>query len=151
MPKATVLLADEEETLRASLAHILEEEGFAVVACKDGAEALRVLRNQPVDAIITDLRMPGIPSMELIDHARQLAPHAVIIVVTAFGAVETAVEAMKKGACDYICKPLILDEVIFRLKRQLAIDEIEHENRVLREQVRRSHGPCEMVGQSRVM
>lgn len=151
MPKTTVLLADDKEMPRTGLAQVLDEEGFEVVACKDGSEALRVLRNQPVDAIITDLRLPGIPGVELVDYARRLAPHAVIIVVTALGEVESAVEAMKKGACDYICKPLNFDEVIFRLKRQLASDEIEHENRALREQIRRSQGPCEMVGQSRVM
>ncbi|HRX84985.1 MAG TPA: sigma-54 dependent transcriptional regulator [Phycisphaerae bacterium] len=151
MPQTTVLLADDEETLRTNLAQVLEEEGFNVVACKDGAEALRALKAQPVDAIITDLRMPGVPGMELLDHAAKLAPNAVVIVVTAFGEVETAVEAMKKGARDYICKPLIFDEVIFRLKRLLTCEEVERQNRVLRAQIRQTQAACAMVGDSPVM
>ncbi|MCB9849871.1 MAG: sigma-54-dependent Fis family transcriptional regulator [Phycisphaerales bacterium] len=151
MAEATILLADDEATLRTNLAQVLDEEGFNVIACKDGSEALRALKTQPVDAIITDLRMPGVPGMELIDHAKKLAPDAVIIVITAFGEVETAVEAMKKGARDYICKPLIFDEVIFRLKRLMAHDDLARENRVLREQIRQSHGVSGMVCSSPVM
>jgi DNA-binding NtrC family response regulator len=151
MAHTTVLLADDEETLRTNLAQVLGEEGFRVIACKDGSEALRALKAQPIDALITDLRMPGVPGMELLDHAARLVPNAVIIVVTAFGEVETAVEAMKKGARDYICKPLIFDEVIFRLKRLLAHGDLARQNRVLREQVRQSCGSGDMVGRSQVM
>jgi DNA-binding NtrC family response regulator len=97
----------------------LREEGFEVTACRDGSAALKALRQTEFDAVITDLRMPGIPGMQLIDHARLLAPKAMTMVITAFGEVETAVEAMRKGVHDYICKPLILDEVIFKLKRLL--------------------------------
>ena len=147
----TVLLADDEETLRSNFAQVLSEEGFDVIACKDGTEALRALKERSVDAIITDLRMPGVPGMELIDHAKRLAPNAAIIVITAFGAVETAVEAMKKGARDYICKPLIFDEAIFRLKRLLAHDDLQRENRTLRDQVRQDHGLGRVIGDSAVM
>jgi len=151
MTPITVLLADDEETLRSNLAQVLGEEGFRVIACRDGSEALRALKAQPIDAIITDLRMPGVPGMELLDHAAKLAPSAVSIVITAFGEVETAVEAMKKGARDYICKPLIFDEVIFRLKRLLAHGDLARQNRVLCEQIRQSHGAGDMVGDSAVM
>ncbi|MFH2003086.1 MAG: response regulator [Planctomycetota bacterium] len=110
MTHATVLLADDEDTLRNNVAQVLQEEGFDVIACPDGTEALRALKSNSIDAIITDLRMPGLPGMGLIDHAIKLMPEVVIIVITAYGEVETAVEAMKKGAKDYICKPLIFDE-----------------------------------------
>jgi len=148
MSQATVLLADDEDTLRTNLAQVLTEEGFEVLACADGSEALRALKDNAVDAVITDLRMPGISGMDLIDHVTKLAPEATVIVVTAFGEVETAVEAMKKGARDYICKPLIFDEVIFRLKRLLAQDELAKENRLLREQIKQSHGDSGIVGKS---
>lgn len=148
MAKKTVLLADDEHTLRENLAQVLAEENFNVIACKNGTEALAALKSQTVDIIITDLRMPGITGMELIDHAGELAPDAIVIVITAFGEVETAVGAMKKGVKDYICKPLNFDELIFRLKRLIANDNLVRENKVLRDQVRKSHSESVIGGKS---
>jgi len=151
MSQATILLADDEATLRNNLAQVLSEEGFDVIACQDGAEALKALKTNAVDAIITDLRMPGVPGMQLIDHAKDLASEAVIIVITAFGEVETAVEAMKKGASEYICKPLIFTDVIFKLKQLLAQHDLARENKVLREQVSRDYDFSSIVARSPAM
>ncbi len=151
MTRPTVLLADDEDTLRENLALVLKDEGFDVIACRDGTEALRMLKSRSVDAIITDLRMPGLTGMELIAHAAELAPDAGIIVITAFGEVETAVEAMKRGAKDYMCKPIIFDEVIFRLKRLLVQDDLVRQNKQLREQIRETHAGSMIVGPSRSM
>ncbi|MGD2108397.1 MAG: sigma-54 dependent transcriptional regulator [Phycisphaerae bacterium] len=151
MKKTSVLLADDEDTLRTNLAQVLTEEGYEVIACPDGTAALRALKGQRVDSVITDLRMPGITGMELIDHAAKLAPDAPIIVITAFGEVETAVDAMKKGARDYICKPLIFDELIFKLKQLVNQRDLAEENKQLREQIRRSRPQLTMVGQSHAM
>lgn len=148
MEQATILLADDETTLRENLAEVLKEEGFHVIACRDGTSALKALKTNSVDAIITDLRMPGLTGMDLIDQAVKLSPEAVIIVITAFGEVETAVQAMKKGVRDYICKPLILDEVIFKLKRLLAQDDLSKENKLLRDQLRQRFDVSAIVGQS---
>ena len=151
MIKATVLLADDEDTLRDNLAQVLTEEGFDVIACSNGADALRVLRTTTIDALITDLRMPGLSGMDLIDQAVKLAADATIIVITAFGEVETAVEAMKKGARDYLCKPLIFDELIFKLKRLLAHDDLVRQNRNLREQVGKTYDLSAIVADSPAM
>jgi DNA-binding NtrC family response regulator len=151
MRQATILLADDEETLRANLAQVLREEGFDVLACADGTAALRFLKSTSIDALITDLRMPGATGMELIDQAQKYTPEAVIIVITAFGEVETAVEAMKKGAQDYLCKPLVFDELIFKLKRLLAHDDLVRQNRLLREQIRQVYDCSSVVAQSRAM
>jgi DNA-binding NtrC family response regulator len=148
MAQHTILLADDEETLRTNLAKVLEDEGFDVIACADGTEALRALKTSAVDAIITDLRMPGICGMDLIDHANKLAPDASIIVITAFGEVETAVGAMKKGARDYLCKPLIFDELIFKLKQLLAHGDLAKQNKILREQIKQTYAYEEIVGRS---
>jgi len=148
MPQTTVLLADDEDTLRDNLAQVLREEGFEVFACPDGAAALNKLRSVPVDVIITDLRMPGVTGMELIDHARKLAPDAIIVVITAFGQVETAVDAMKKGARDYLCKPLIFDELIFKLKRLVSDAGAARENKLLREQIKRTRKDTCLIGES---
>lgn len=151
MSHATVLLADDEDTLRNNLSQVLSEEGFDVIACADGAKALKALKSHAIDALITDLRMPGVTGMDLIDHASKFAPDAVIIVITAFGEVETAVNAMKKGVGDYICKPLIFDDVIFRLKRLLAEDRLTKENERLREQVERDYDYSGIIGESPAM
>ncbi len=151
MSHATVLLADDEDTLRNNLSQVLSEEGFDVIACADGTEALKALKANSIDALITDLRMPGITGMDLIDHAAKLAPEAVIIVITAFGEVETAVNAMKKGVRDYICKPLIFDEVIIKLKRLLTEDRLMLENERLREQVERKYDYSGIIAESQAM
>ena len=151
MNQATILLADDENTLRNNLAEVLSDEGFDVIACPDGTEALRALRSNNIDAIVTDLRMPGVSGMDLIDHAATLAPEATIMVITAYGEVETAVDAMKKGVSDYLCKPVIFDELIFKLKRFLARNELAKENRFLKEQIRRTHAASGVVGQAPAM
>ncbi len=148
MSRSTILLADDENTLRENLAQVLKEEGFNVVACCDGTEAHAALKRERIDLMITDLRMPGMSGMELIDVAKKLAPDAGIVVITAFGEVETAVEAMKKGAQDYICKPFNFDEVIIRIKRLIDRDGLARENKVLREQIRRTHATSTIVGES---
>ena len=144
-------MADDEDTLRNNLAQVLVEEGFDVIACRDGTEALRALRRNTVDAVITDLRMPGATGMEVIDQARKLAPEATIIVITAYGQVETAVEAMKKGVRDYICKPLIFDEVILKLKRLLQHGDLVKQNKQLREELRRKSESSGIVARSQSM
>jgi DNA-binding NtrC family response regulator len=148
MSRNTVLVADDEETLRTNLAQVLEEEGFEVIPCADGLEALRAAKANPIDVLITDLRMPGMSGMDLIDHVQKTSPNAAVIVITAFGDIDTAVEAMKKGALDYICKPIIFDEIIFKLKRHLAADGLAKENEFLREQIRAKHDYANIIGQS---
>ena len=151
MSGATVLLADDEDTLRENLSKVLREEGFDVISCANGTQALQALKANTLDAIITDLRMPGVSGMELIDHAQKIAPNAIILVVTAYAEVETAVDAMKKGARDYLCKPLIFDELIFKLKRLLAQEGLVKENKLLREQIRQTHDSSDIVGASQAM
>jgi two-component system response regulator PilR (NtrC family) len=151
MERATVLLADDEDTLRKNLAQVLREEGFDVIACADGSAALRAIKSTSVDAVITDLRMPGVSGMELIDHVRKLAPDAAIIVITAYGEVETAVGALKKGARDYICKPLNFDELIFRLKRLLDHEDLARQKKLLQEQLEEVYDCTAVVAQSPAM
>jgi DNA-binding NtrC family response regulator len=151
MVHSTILLADDEDTLRTNLAEVLKEEGFEVITCADGTEALQALKSGPVDVFITDLRMPGVSGMDLIDHAVKRSPDAIIIVITAFGQVETAVEAMKRGARDYICKPIIFDELIFKVKQFIAHHDLVRQNRLLREQIRQLHDCSEIVARSPAM
>jgi DNA-binding NtrC family response regulator len=151
MHRHTVLVADDEATLRENLVQVLREENFEVISCANGAEALKALKTYSVDAIITDLRMPELSGMDLIASAAKLAPEATIIVVTAYGEVVTAVEAMKKGARDYVCKPLILDELVFKLKRFLAQDDVVRQNKVMRAQIKKVYDDFAVVARSQSM
>src|SRR5215467_2099417 len=101
-----VLVVDDEEGVRSFVAEALEREGHEVVQAADGREALRAAREEPFDVVITDLRMPVVDGMTLIRSLRTEQADVEIIVLTAFGDVATAVEAMKLGAFDYIQKPL---------------------------------------------
>jgi len=151
MENKTILIADDEDTLRSNLAEVLQEEGFQVIACSDGSEALKALKQNAIDGLITDLRMPSVCGMDLIRHATTLAPEASIIVITAFGEVDTAVNAMKLGARDYLCKPIIFDELIFKLKRLLLQDNLAKENELLRAQIHKTHAAHGLVGASPAM
>jgi two-component system response regulator HydG len=123
----TILLAEGEVTLREKLADALRFEGFNVIACGDGADALKHIRVDHVDALMTELRIPGLTGSDLIDHARQQRPNVVIMVITAFGDVATAVQVMKKGVHEFIGKPACLEDVVYKLKRLLALGALGRE------------------------
>ena len=102
------------------LSRVFEREGFQVLRATDGKEALEAMRRQRVHVVLTDLMMPGITGIDLLKNARTLAPEADVILMTAFGTVETAVEAMKEGAYDFVTKPLKRVHVVRSVKRALS-------------------------------
>jgi DNA-binding NtrC family response regulator len=106
-----ILIVDDELNMRLVLAAMLKKEGYDVTAAADGAEALRILEAGPVAAVVTDLKMPRVDGMELLDRASRQYPDIPVIIITAHGTVATAVEALKKGALDYITKPFELEEL----------------------------------------
>ena len=126
-----LLIADDEVHIREGLQEALQQPGFTVDTARDGHEARDLLQRQTYHLVITDLRMPGLGGMELLDEIRDSNPEAQAIVLTAYGSVSTAVEAMKKGAFDFITKPV--DLVHLRLLVERAIDRLEllSENRKL--------------------
>src|SRR5258706_13295892 len=107
-----ILVADDEEDLRTFLAETLERAGYEVTQVGDGAAAVRAAREEPFDIVLTDLRMPGTDGMTVVRTVRTEQPDVEVIVLTAFGDVSTAVEAMKLGAFDYLEKPLSSPEAI---------------------------------------
>src|SRR5262245_54910889 len=102
----TLLIVDDEPSNRDSLSRIFTREGMNVLCAPDGKEALEVVRKQRVDVLLTDLMMPGISGLDLLKAVRSLGCETETIVMTAYGTVENAVEAMKEGAYDFITKPL---------------------------------------------
>jgi two-component system NtrC family response regulator len=144
----TILLADDDDNLRRVLEFQLSEAGYKISAAADGAEAFEIFTNNDFDCIITDLRMPKLSGLELLEKIKIGNAEIPVIVITAFGEVETAVTAMKAGAFDYINKPFNRDEILLTLERALSFSETKHENRQLREIVKKEFQIENLVGDS---
>ncbi len=134
-PSVRVLVVDDEPTLRRALGELLVLEGYEVELAADGAAALALLRQSPFDAVLTDLKMPGVGGLEVLDELSRNHPRAVALVMTGYGTVETAVGAMKRGATDYLLKPFRVQEALRVLEGGLARKRLEAENLRLRETV----------------
>jgi two-component system response regulator AtoC len=143
----TLLIADDEKATRDGLRSALEEE-FEVYTASNVAEAMNVLKAEPVDLLLTDLRMGGDSGMDLLDQAMALPQPPLAIMMTAYGSVDTAVEAMRRGAWHFVTKPLNLDEVEMLLKRALRSRKLEVENKQLRAQVSDNTGLERLAGKS---
>jgi len=121
LPKSRILIVDDDNAFRVATVALLREEGYAVRAVKGSEEAKRVLSEESFDLILSDLVMEQMNGLELLKHIRQALPDATVMMITGFGSVQTAVEAMRGGAFDYITKPCNNDELVIKVKR--AIDE----------------------------
>ena len=144
----TVLLADDDENLRRVLEFQLAEAGYKVLSAADGTEALDLFTDGDTDCVITDLRMPKLSGLELLEKIKGLNPELPVIVITAFGEVETAVAAVKAGAFDYINKPFNRDDILLTLERALNFSQTKNENRQLRELVCREFRLDNVIGES---
>ncbi len=151
MKKQPVLLiVDDEKNTRDGLERALRRD-YEIITAEDAASALRVLRERTVDGVISDVRMPGMSGLDLIERVLT-APHApVCILVTAYGNVETAVAAMKRGAYEILTKPLNLEHLELTIRRALHARQMEAENRQLREQLTDKFGMENIIGQSPAM
>ena len=147
---AKILLADDQEMMRDSLAGILVREGHDVVACSDGAAAVNRLQSTRFDLLITDLKMPKMTGIELLGEAKRLRAEMPVVLMTAFATVNTAVEAMKLGAYDYIQKPFDGDEIKLLVERTLEHSRLIRENQALRS-ITESAAPRPLIGTSDVM
>ena len=135
MPERLVLVVDDEEAQRKVLAGFLRKRGYEVESAASVDEALRVAAARPVDLVLTDLRMPGRTGLDLLEDLRQINPEVPAIVMTAYGTVQSAVAAMKRGAADYLSKPIDLEELEVLVARTLERRALVSENRALREQL----------------
>jgi two-component system, NtrC family, response regulator HydG len=146
----TVLVVDDETSILEALSKVLAKEGLDVLTAQNGQEALDVIRRQPVHVMITDLRMPGMSGDDLLKAVKALTPEVEVIVMTAFGTVEVAVQAMKRGAYDFILKPLKRAPVVSTVNKALEKVALMAENRDLRARLAAATHR-EIVGNSQVM
>lgn len=149
--RRTILLADDDENLRRVLEFQLIEAGYKVLTAVDGAEALELFSNNDLDCVITDLRMPKVSGLELLEKIKASDPELPVIVVTAYGEVETAVAAVKAGAFDYINKPFNRDDILLTIDRALSFSQTRNENRRLRELVEKEFRLDNVIGDSPAM
>ncbi|MEE8558662.1 MAG: sigma-54 dependent transcriptional regulator [Myxococcota bacterium] len=146
-----ILVVDDEPSMREFLEILLEREGHEAV-CADSAEAaLLALEGDELDLVISDIRMPGMSGLELMDRVHDLNPEALVVLITAHGNTETAVEAMKRGAYDYLTKPCSVDEIRLVVGRALEKKSLASENSLLRRQLNVRARPDSIVGESRGM
>lgn len=132
---ARVLIVDDERKMRRVLQILLEQLGLQSVPSENGEEALDLFRAEKFDLVLTDLKMPGMSGVELLSHLRSLDPDVPVIVLTAHGTVQTAVEAMKQGAFDYILKPFDVQAIELIIRNALELRQYRTENRFLKEHV----------------
>src|SRR5258706_4118637 len=130
---ARILVVDDERVIREILAEFLSLEGFSVHTVEDGEKALTELRLHPYDLLITDLKMPRLSGLQLLERIEAERLGVLTVLMTGFGTVETAIEAMKKGAYDYLLKPFKVEEVIHVVERALFRQRLQAENIRLRE------------------
>jgi len=145
---AKILVVDDERDICRALEFLLSREGYKVATANSGQEALKKVESDDFDLVITDLKMEGIDGMQVLERSLSMNPGLIVVIMTAFGSVESAVEAMKKGASDYIVKPFINEDVKMTVRRLLEHRKVLMENLVLRQQLSQQFGNREFVGVS---
>jgi two-component system response regulator PilR (NtrC family) len=146
-----ILVVDDEQIIRESLSFILKKEGYSVEEAGNGKDALAKHELNAFDIIITDIEMPEMKGVELLKQIRQRTPQALVVIITAFGSVETAVQALREGAADYILKPINFDDLLYRVKKLCDYHALIIENSLLRQELQRTYDFEQIIGQSMPM
>jgi two-component system, NtrC family, response regulator len=147
----TILIVDDEKNYPLILSAVLQEEGFETLTANSGQEALAVLEHSDVDLVLTDMKMPKMDGIELLQRIKQNDPELPVIMMTAYGTVEKAVEAMQKGAYNYILKPFDNEQLILYADKAVAMYRVVKENRQLRSAVASRYGFGNLIGKSKSM
>ncbi len=148
---ASVLIVDDEDSTRSLCRDVVADAGLRTRTASTTEQALEILDQAPVDIVITDLRVPHIGGLELLKRIRESYPQTAVMVLTQYGTIESAVEATRMGAADYITKPFHIPELRSKLDRMVRLFEVDHENRVLREHLRTRPGFAGLIGVSSKM
>jgi two-component system NtrC family response regulator len=147
----TILIVDDEKNYLTILSAVLEDEGFEILTALSGREALEVHKTSDLDLIVTDMKMPGMDGIELLEHIKSVDPDLPIIMMTAHGTIDKAVEAMQKGAYSYILKPFDNERLIIYVKKAISMYQVVKENRRLRDAVESQYHFGNIIGKSKKM
>ncbi len=151
MKKRTILVVDDEESFRHMLSVILEKEGYEVETAKDGHEALEKMEGGLFDEVLCDIRMPRMDGIQFLEEAKKIRADSTIIMMSAYGTLDTAVEAMKLGAYDYISKPFKPDEIVLTLKKSEERERLRKENIYLRKEVKKEYNFSNIISKNEKM
>jgi len=146
--KTTILIVEDEAKMRRLLELNLADDGFQTVSAGDAEAGLKLLQNGSVDLVLTDLKLPGMNGLDFLAAVKRFQAALPVVVMTAFGTVETAVEAMKAGASDYVLKPFSLDEMRLVVHKELDVRQLRAENRSLREALQQRYQHPNVVARS---
>ncbi|GJL67472.1 MAG: acetoacetate metabolism regulatory protein AtoC [Nitrospirales bacterium] len=151
MTHGSILIIDDEPLMRVSMVDALKAIGYVVQEASSGLEGLERLRTSRFNLVITDLRLPGVDGLHIVKQCKEHCPGTEVIVITAHGSVDTAVDAMKSGAYDYITKPFSMDELLLSVERVCAVVALREENRVLRDELEKKFSFQGIVGKNERM
>ncbi len=143
-----ILVVDDEDIIRESLSFILKKEGYTVDEAENGKVAYDKMLIESFDLVITDLEMPQMKGTQLIEEIKKLNIQTSVIVITAFGSLDTAITALRNGAADYILKPVEFDELLIKVKRLFEVRNLLLENRILKKEIQRNYDFDDIVGRS---
>jgi two-component system response regulator HydG len=146
-----VLVVDDDAEVVRLLEQDLTACGFTVLSACSGAAGVRLLRDTPVDAVVTDLRMPEVDGLEIVRAAAESQPDAKVIIITAFATIASAIDAVKQGAFDYVSKPFEIEELVLAIERAVEDTRLRQENRSLRSEAARRYGLENLIGASAAM
>ena len=143
-----ILLADDEATFRETFAKVLQEEGMSVTAVSNGTDAIDAVTKEPFAVAILDIRMPGADGIKVLREIMRIRPKTRVIMITAFGTVEMAVEAIKLGAFDYVIKPVVMDDILMKIHQNLRYIELHEENEQLKQELHGRFDIGQIIGKS---
>ena len=146
-----ILLADDEVTFRKTFAKVLVEEGMSVKEVGNGTDALDAITKERFAVAILDIRMPGADGIRVLREIMRIRPETRVIMITAYGTIEMAVEAVKLGACDYVMKPVVMDDILTKIRQNLRYMELQEENSQLKKELSARFDIGQIVGQSAAM
>lgn len=147
--KENILLIEDEKIMRITIEDFLKIKGYNVYSVEKGKDALKILEEQPIDCVISDVKLPDIDGITILEEVKKYDANTPVILMTAFGTVEKAVLAIKKGAFDYITKPFSLDEFVLILERALETRMLKDENVALKRQIDSIFSPHNIIGVSK--
>ncbi|MBN1155062.1 sigma-54-dependent Fis family transcriptional regulator [candidate division KSB1 bacterium] len=146
-----IVIIDDEKAQVDALAGYFKKKNFTISTAYNGTEGLRIVGDQAVDVVITDFRMPDMSGIDVLKQVKEINPEIAVIIMTAFGSIDSAIEAMHAGATDYLTKPIDLDQLQIVVDRTLEYRQVMTENRTLREQLRERHQLGQIISSSGAM
>jgi two-component system response regulator PilR (NtrC family) len=148
---SNILVADDERTFRKTFAKVLNEEGMTVTEVDNGIDAIDAVMRQPYDVVILDIQMPGADGIKVLRETMRIRPQTRVIMITAYGTIEMAVEAIKLGACDYVMKPVVFEDILAKIRQHLRYLELQQENQELKQELDGRFDIAKIIGRTDVM